>query len=829
MPGERGPAGLATDAARKGTIHPSRLLRRRRGPVQLALGGALIVLILLVEVLIVRAYVQVNRTTAIFGQVTFLTGNLVNVQREALLLNVKIEELPATRDLRGIRVRRALLGNQLHLLESLGGDDPLVQTTLKGVHQDLRVIDRALARAEARPTDARLRAETRTMRPAIRRLTVRVKELYDRKEQGLFGALGRALDARSSGERLLAGLSGLVLFVGLALALSLRQRVRRDFARAYQALTAEVEERKAAERALRASEERFRSLVQNSSDVISIIDADGSVRYHSESVRRVLGYDPAELVDVDPITLVHPDDRELVTRFVADAALRPGVTAAEIWRVRHRDGTWLHTETVANNLLDDPNVRGLVLNTRDVSDRKQLEAQLVHQAFHDGLTGLANRTLFAERVEHALTRAGPGHLAVLFIDLDDFKHVNDSLGHAAGDQLLAAASRRLRGSLRPSDTAARLGGDEFAVLLERVTDATAAAVVAGRILDTLHQPFGIGGRTIPIKASIGVAAGRPGLDSVEELLRNADVAMYAAKAGGKDRYELFRPEMHADMLQRLELEAELRDAAELGQLVLHYQPIVELASGRITRVEALVRWGHPAKGLLVPSAFVPLAEERGLIGPIGSWVLLEACQQARRWQERFPDAPPLSVHVNLSGRQLEDQRLVGEVMQALETSSLVPRLLTLEITETVLVSDVETLGRRLRELKGLGVHLAIDDFGIGYSSLSYLRSFPIDMLKIDKAFVDGLGRGQEGTALAHAIIRLGHTLRLHTVAEGIEEAEQAANLAELGCQDGQGYLFARPLDATAMTELLERTLADGGFFLPEAVAAVTTTAPAAAS
>ena len=350
----------------------------------------------------------------------------------------------------------------------------------------------------------------------------------------------------------------------------------------------------------------------------------------------MLGYDPAELVDVDPLTLVHPDDRERVARFVAEAALRPGVTAAETWRVRHRDGTWLHSETVAANLLEDANVRGLVLNTRDVSDRKELEAQLVHQAFHDGLTGLANRTLFTERV----------------------------------------------------------------------TDAEAAAAVAARVLDTLHQPFGLNGRTIPIKASLGVATGRPGADEADELLRNADVAMYAAKAGGKDRYELFRPDMHEDMLQRLELEAELRHVADRDQLILHYQPIVELESGRITRVEALVRWDHPVKGLLPPPAFIPLAEEQGLIGPIGEWVLLQGCLQARRWQDQFPDAPPLSVHVNLSGRQLEEQRLVTEVVHALETSRLSPRQLTLEITESVLVSDVEAMSVRLRELKGLGVLLA---------------------------------------------------------------------------------------------------------------------------
>jgi diguanylate cyclase (GGDEF)-like protein/PAS domain S-box-containing protein len=793
---------------------PARVLRRRRSPLTLALGGVLVALVVVVELLIFGAYADVNRTTAIFSEQSFLNSSLINAQREAVLLEDQIEELPRTGDLKGVTVRRGLLANQLHQVEGQRLGDPEVGATIEQANRDLVLIDRTLARLRANPGRAGVRSEVAVMQPAARRLAVSIKQLFDAKEQQLFGAVTGTLSARKSSERLLIGLSGLVLIVGLALALSLRQRVRKDFARAYQALSVEVEDRKSAERALRASEERFRSLVQNSSDVISIVDPDGSVRYHSESVRRVLGYDPAELVDGDPLTLVHPDDRERVARFVAEAALRPGVTPAETWRVRHRDGTWLHSETVAANLLEDPNVRGLVLNTRDVSDRKELEAQLVHQAFHDGLTGLANRTLFAERVEHALAHAARGELAVLFIDLDDFKHVNDSLGHAAGDQLLIAAARRIQGCLRPTDTAARLGGDEFAVLLERVTDAEAAEAIAGRVLDTLHQPFGLSGRTIPIKASLGVATGRPGVDNVEELLRNADVAMYAAKAGGKDRYELFRPDMHADMLARLELETELRHATDRDQLVLHYQPIVELVSGRITRVEALVRWNHPTKGLLPPPAFIPLAEEQGLIGPIGNWVLHQACRQARRWHDQFPDAAPLAVHVNLSGRQLEEQRLVGEVTGALEASRLPPKLLTLEITESVLVTDIEAMSGRLRELKGLGVQLAIDDFGTGYSSLSYLRRFPIDMLKIDKAFVDGIGRGREDTALAHAIVKLSHTLQLHTVAEGIEEADQAAHLAAIGCQDGQGFHFARPLVTSAMTELLAQTLADGGFYLP---------------
>src|SRR5829696_7926021 len=368
---------------------PHRVLRRRRGPLQLALGGVLVALIVVVEVLIFQAYANVNRTTAIFGEQSDLNSTLVNAQREAVLLEDQIEDLPTTGDVRGVTIRRGLLGNQLFQAEAQR-DDPQVARALEQARRELALIDHHLARIKADPGTAQ--AEVAVMEPAAHRLAVSIKQLFDAKEQGLFGAVSGALNARRSSERLLIGLSGLVLLVGLALSLSLRQRVRKDFARAYAALTAEVDERKATERALRASEERFRSLVQNSSDVISIVDADGAVRYHSESVRRVLGYDPGELVDGDPLTLVHPDDRERVARFVAEAALRPGVTAAETWRVRHRDGTWLHSETVAANLLEDPNVRGLVLNTRDVSDRKELEAQLVHQALHDELTGLANRT-----------------------------------------------------------------------------------------------------------------------------------------------------------------------------------------------------------------------------------------------------------------------------------------------------------------------------------------------------------------------------------------------------------------------------------------------------
>ena len=389
-------------------VNPGRVLRRRRSPLQLALGGTLIVLILVVEALILRAYVEVSRSTDIFRQTSYLDGFLVNVRHETAMLNAKFEELPSSRDVKGARVRRGTLGQQLSQFEGLSQDDPRIEGTLRAVLADLDRIDQAIASAEASPTRANLERTAARTRPVFKRMNVALKDLYDREEQALFGALAGTLNARASSERLLVGFSSLVLLVGVALALSLRQRVRSDFARAWQALTAEVDERKAAEAALRASEERFRSLVQNSSDVITILDADGNPRWHSESVRRVLGYDPEKLLHTKEWTIVHPDDRDRVAGFVAQAAMRPGVTAATTWRMRHRDGTWLHTETVAANLLDDPNVGGLVLNTRDVSERKELEDQLVHQAFHDGLTGLANRTLFAERVEHALARAGQG-------------------------------------------------------------------------------------------------------------------------------------------------------------------------------------------------------------------------------------------------------------------------------------------------------------------------------------------------------------------------------------------------------------------------------------
>ena len=450
-------------------------------------------------------------------------------------------------------------------------------------------------------------------------------------------------------------------------------------------------------------------------------------------------------------------------------------------------------------------------NRRLVAQRDAERAQLAYQAFHDPLTDLANRVLFRDRVEHALAQAprSPGRAAVLLIDLDGFKAVNDTLGHQAGDALLRGVAARILNATRGCDTVARLGGDEFAVLLERVTGDSDALVVAGRILTSLAQALTVGPHELVIGASIGVANARDG-DGAEELLRNADVAMYRAKARGRGAYEVFVPEMYETLRDRVALEGDLRQALDRGEFRLVYQPILDLHTKRVVGVEALMRWQHPARGAIPPAAFIPLAEESGLIVPLGRWVLGEACGQAAAWRRAMGDAAPY-VAVNISGRQLQSPELGADVATALADAGLVPEALLLEITEGVLMHDTHVRLRRLQDLKAVGVRLAVDDFGTGYSSLAYLQRFPVDVLKIDKVFVDGVARGDSGAALTRTIIALGETLGLRTVAEGIEQAEQHAALRALGCGLGQGYLFARPLEPSDLSALLERASAATAF------------------
>jgi diguanylate cyclase (GGDEF)-like protein/PAS domain S-box-containing protein len=557
----------------------------------------------------------------------------------------------------------------------------------------------------------------------------------------------------------------------------------------------------------RRSEARLRSLVRGSSDVIMLTDASGVIQYASPSSERVLGYTVDDLVETHLGILAHPHDVARLLPFLAATTEQPEQPRRAEWRARHRNGTWLFFETIGTNLLHDPDVQGIVLNSRDVSERRALEDQLKHQAFHDPLTGLPNRVLFMDRLDHALTRRGRRgtSVAVLFLDLDNFKVVNDSLGHRTGDQLLVHVADRLQLCLRPEDTIARIGGDEMAVLLEDIENAEEVAEVASRIQQRLRSPVRLENREVFTTVSIGIALSTPEHDHPGQLLRDADVALYRAKAQGKARYAIFDPGMDAQAMERLELETDLRHAVERGELRAYYQPIVDLATGRVCEVEALLRWEHPRRGMISPLQFIPLAEETGLIIEVGHWVLVEACRQALRWQIEHPTVPPLTVSVNLSVRQLQNPALVEEVAGVLAATGLDPATLRLEITESVVMEDAESTAETLRALKQLGIELAIDDFGTGYSSLSYLNRFSIDAVKIDRSFVAQIGKSPRDTTIVRAIIALASSLQLGVTAEGIESAEQLRQLRQLGCDRAQGYFLARPTPPDEILSLLTAT------------------------
>ncbi|MEA2467016.1 MAG: hypothetical protein QOJ57_1142, partial [Thermoleophilaceae bacterium] len=535
---------------------------------------------------------------------------------------------------------------------------------------------------------------------------------------------------------------------------------------------------------LERSERRFRSLVEHSTELVAVVDEKRRIRFVTPAFHRRLGYEPDSLLGTNLLDLVHPEDRE-----------------GERWRLRHKDGSWAETEMDSKDLRDDPAVRGYVVTLRDVEERRALEDQIHHQAFHDSLTGLANRALFEDRLNHALERLRRDQrqgAAVVFIDLDDFKTVNDSLGHAAGDDLLRAFAGCLAECTRRMDTVARFGGDEFAVLVEGFFAEDAAAVIAERIHATLEKPIRLEQDDVYVHASIGIASGTVAT-TADEVVRNADLAMYSAKADGKGHSAFFEPSMHSAARKRLQLTGDLRRALDNGQLSVNYQPLVRLDDGRMLGVEALLRWTHPELGLVPPAEFIPLAEESGLIVVIGSYVLNEACRQLKSWQTDHPDRHPDYVSVNLSVRQFQREgHVVEEVRKALESAGLDGSHLMLEITESVLMEDRQPIIRDLDALRLLGVRIAIDDFGTGYSALSYLREFPIDTVKMDRSFVQNLGNDAADSALVRSVVDLGGALDMQIIAEGIELQGQLDSVTGLQCDIGQGYFFAPPLDASAM-------------------------------
>ena len=558
------------------------------------------------------------------------------------------------------------------------------------------------------------------------------------------------------------------------------------------------------QRARRQTEERFRSLVLNTSDVITILTAEGAIDFHSPSAGRIWGYSADALRSANLLGLVHPDDVEVARGLIAQAVSRPRLSMAAELRLKLADESWCYFEVVATNLLRDPRVSGIVTTFRDITERKELEQALHYRAFHDSLTDLPNRTMFVDRIEAAMARAASRGttVAVMFLDLDNFKVVNDSLGHAVGDQLLVALTDRIKGCLRLEDTLARLSGDEFAILFEEIWGEDDAVRLAERIQEQLQNPFSLDHRELYVAASIGIVVSGPTHTTPGDLLRDADLAMYRAKANGKGRCEVFNHTMNVHFTERLALESNMRRSIERGELRVHYQPIVRLDDESVVGFEALVRWEHPQRGLIPPAEFIPIAEETGMIVPLGAWVLEEACRQVQQWQDQRCHGRALLLSVNVSARQFQSPDLVDTVAEVLQRTGFNPTSLKLELTESVMMRDVERTTQRLHELKALSIQLVIDDFGTGYSSLAYLRQFPITVLKIDRTFVNRLGTDPQDDAIVRSIVTLSRDLGMEVVAEGIETPAQLETLRALGCDYGQGYYFSRPLPSAQAEELV---------------------------
>lgn len=567
----------------------------------------------------------------------------------------------------------------------------------------------------------------------------------------------------------------------------------------------DITEAKEVSRALEASEARFKALTESAMDIVTVLDETGAIRYQSPSVRHLLGYEPADMLGRNQFDLVHPEDAEILRASFADLVRRGDLRLAAEFRVRNAAGEWRTLESVGKNCLGIPAVMGIIVNTRDITDRKQFEERVRHLAYHDALTGLPNRLLMQDRIAQAIARAErtSGSCAVMFIDIDNFKNINDTLGHDAGDELLRQVASRLSAAVRAHDTIARQGGDEFIVLLDQLDSHRGANRVAQKILDALRAAFEMLGGEQHVSGSIGIALFPTDGRDAATLLKNADTAMFHGKALGKNTYQFFTPQMNIAVKRRAALESSLRAAVKNSDFAVVYQPQIDLNSGEIVGFEALVRWVSEEGGTVMPGEFIPLAEETGLINDIGKWVLREACLQAVAWQRA--GYPARRMAINLSARQLADKGFLDTLNAILQETGLDPHYLELEVTETQVMRQGEGSVMLLHDIANMGIHLAVDDFGTGYSSLSYLKRLPISKLKIDQTFVRDITVDPNDTAIVVAIINMAKSLDLDIIAEGIETAGQLALLRAKGCTVGQGYYFSVPASAEDLAPLLGKT------------------------
>jgi diguanylate cyclase (GGDEF)-like protein/PAS domain S-box-containing protein len=572
----------------------------------------------------------------------------------------------------------------------------------------------------------------------------------------------------------------------------------------FTAFIRDISERKRAERELASREKRFRTIVEKSWSGVVLLDGELRFSFTGSSTEHIIGYNERELLGRSLFDFVHPRDLEKSQSVLSDVVRGASAEAHGELRFLHKEGNWVWLEGFSQNMLDEPSVGAIVLNFRDVSQRKQTEKQLEYRAYYDSLTGLPNRLLFRDRLVNSLAAAKRNRVgvAVMYLDVDHFKLVNDGLGHSFGDLLLADIARRLYDALRASDTISRIGGDEFSILLPEITGTEAVAGVARKVLESLARPFRVNGHELFITASIGISCYPNDGDDAEALLKCADAAMYRAKELGRNQAQLFTASMNERYVRRLALEQHLHHALERDELELWYQPVYDRARRRIVSLEALLRWRDPSRGLVQPSEFIGLAEETGMIIPIGEWVIRTACRQLQEWHEKGLDT--LRLAVNISAVQLQQRDLVDTVRVALEESRLAAHYLELEITESAAMHNFELTMKVLRDLRALGVGVAVDDFGTGQSSLTYLKHFPIDTVKIDKEFLRDVTSDETAAAIVSYVINLAHTLQLNVVAEGVETEEQYTFLRHYGCDQMQGYLFSKPLPAGEILPFLRQ-------------------------